>query len=175
MQTETAESKNQILALEIRPRVTGFAVFDEQCHLLDWGRRIHRVKRGELQRVVAKKIAALLNDQQPSMIVVRMRNLQSSPAREKIRVILRVTRREAKKHSITVQMIPPSVIKQFFASRHCNSKHERSTLIARWYPELAWKLPPKRKVWKSEDHRMAIFDAVASALAFTNRSPPDKR
>jgi len=32
--------------------------------------------------------------------------------------------------------------------------------------ELAPRLPPKRKVWKSEDPRMDIFDAAGLAVAF---------
>ena len=40
-------------------------------------------------------------------------------------------------------------------------------LLAKKFPdELASRLPPKRKPWKSEDSRMDIFDAVALAVAF---------
>jgi hypothetical protein len=36
-----------------------------------------------------------------------------------------------------------------------------------WRPdELASRLPPKRKTWKSEDSRMDIFDAGALVVAF---------
>ena len=33
-------------------------------------------------------------------------------------------------------------------------------------PELAAKLPPKRKIWQSEDYRMSIFDAAAVGVAY---------
>ena len=40
-------------------------------------------------------------------------------------------------------------------------------MIAMQFPdELASRLPPKRKPWKSEDARMDIFDAVALAVVF---------
>jgi hypothetical protein len=43
--------------------------------------------------------------------------------------------------------------------RRCNTS-------ARPPEELASRMPPKRKLWKSEDGRMDIFDAVALAVAF---------
>jgi len=35
--------------------------------------------------------------------------------------------------------------------------------------ELASRLPPKRKLWNSEDSRMDFFDAVALAVVFRMR------
>jgi len=47
------------------------------------------------------------------------------------------------------------------------TKQEMAELLAKKFPdELASRLPPKRKPWKSEDKRMDIFDAVALAVAF---------
>jgi hypothetical protein len=39
-----------------------------------------------------------------------------------------------------------------------------STLLEH-FPFLAFALPPKRRIWESEDYRMGIFAAVALALA----------
>jgi hypothetical protein len=39
--------------------------------------------------------------------------------------------------------------------------------IVKQFPdELAARLPPKRKPWKSEDSRMDIFDGLALAFVF---------
>ena len=43
--------------------------------------------------------------------------------------------------------------------------HEIAHLIAKQLPELAAKLPPRRKPWMNEDYHMAMFDAAALALA----------
>jgi hypothetical protein len=46
------------------------------------------------------------------------------------------------------------------------TKQEMAEMLAGKFPdELASRLPPKRKPWKSEDSRMDIFEAVALALA----------
>jgi hypothetical protein len=34
------------------------------------------------------------------------------------------------------------------------------------FPELLWKLPPKRRIWESEHPIMAMFDAVALGFAY---------
>jgi hypothetical protein len=50
------------------------------------------------------------------------------------------------------------------------TKHQIAVVIAGKFPELAPRLPPVRKPWMTEDARMAIFDAVALALAHYGRS-----
>jgi hypothetical protein len=48
------------------------------------------------------------------------------------------------------------------------TKHMVAQVLARRFPEeLGHRLPPRRKTWKSEDSRMAMFEAMA--LAFTER------
>jgi hypothetical protein len=47
------------------------------------------------------------------------------------------------------------------------TKQEMAEKLAKDFPdELASRLPPKRKLWKSEDSRMDIFDAIALAVVF---------
>jgi hypothetical protein len=47
----------------------------------------------------------------------------------------------------------------------CGTKHALAEIFAKRFPEeLASRLPPKRRLWMSEDYRMHIFDAVALAL-----------
>ena len=47
------------------------------------------------------------------------------------------------------------------------TKQEMAEMLAMQFPdELASRLPPKRKLWKSEDSRMDVFDAMALAVVF---------
>jgi hypothetical protein len=43
--------------------------------------------------------------------------------------------------------------------------HDIAVLLAEVFPELRPQLPPKRRLWESEDERMKIFDAVGLAVA----------
>src|SRR6266851_2735985 len=57
-------------------------------------------------------------------------------------------------------------------------KYERAVEIAARFPEIGWKLPPKRKAWESEHYRMSMFSAAALAMTYrslrygTVTSPP---
>jgi hypothetical protein len=175
MGVENTESNERILALEVRPRVTGFVAIRLPSDLLDWGRRKHRAATKELAAMVATKINALLELTMPSVIVVRSRNVRSLKARRKIKAILRVIRQQAEQRSIDFQMISTKAVHHFFDPHGHASKHQIAEVIAGWFPELSWRLPPKRKAWKSEDHRMVIFDAIATALVFLNKSPPEQK
>ena len=42
-------------------------------------------------------------------------------------------------------------------------------MVARMFPELLWKLPPKRKIWESEHPIMTMFDAIAMGFAYWQR------
>jgi len=56
------------------------------------------------------------------------------------------------------------------------TKYGRASFFAERFPELRALLPPIRKIWMSEDHRMCIFDALGLALACLPKTvtPPDK-
>jgi hypothetical protein len=46
------------------------------------------------------------------------------------------------------------------------NKYEVASALARQFPDLALRLPPKRKCWQSEHYRMGIFDAAAVGVAY---------
>ncbi len=166
MRLEHAHAKRRTLALEVRPRSTGFVVFEGRERALDWGVRKHRVRTSSLATLLTRKICVLLDRYAPSAIVVRARKVRTKRARRRIDVIMRVMRREAKRRAIAFQVVRPHAIRSFFSPHYCTTKREIAHLIARWFPELSSKLPREQKIWKSEDHRMMLFDAAATALAF---------
>jgi hypothetical protein len=61
-------------------------------------------------------------------------------------------------------------IKEFFRPFKANTKHEIASMLARIFPELFWKLPPKRRAWEPERQIMTVFDAVALGFAYCERN-----
>jgi len=57
-------------------------------------------------------------------------------------------------------------VRETFAGS-ARTRYEIAVVLAERYPELALRLPPKSKAWTSEDHRIALFDAVAFGLTYT--------
>jgi glutamate-1-semialdehyde aminotransferase len=52
------------------------------------------------------------------------------------------------------------------------TKDEIACVLVEIFPEMLTRLPPKRKKWQTEPHRMIIFDAIATGFAYWQRPPP---
>lgn len=59
----------------------------------------------------------------------------------------------------------PAVIRRYFGRFNAETKYQIAQVVAEIFPELAWKLPPKRRAWEHEAARMSIFDAAAAVIA----------
>jgi len=171
MSLERTRSERRIVALEIRPRVMGFVLFDERKLLVDWGSRKYRGRTQTLSKVLTKKLNVLLDLYVPSAVVMRTREVRSRKARRRVDIVAGILRAEAKRRAIKVQVVTTKAIRRRFAPHHCATKQEIAHLIAGWFRELSLKLPPKRKHWRTEDSRMILFDAAATALTFFELSP----
>jgi hypothetical protein len=147
----------RLLALEIRPQKAGFAVF-EGATLLDWGVRDYG------PTPAFRRIGTLLSLYAPSVIVIRRRHYLKHG--DTVARVVQSIKRGAQRKSISVQSLDAHRIRAFFKQQGCESKHAASTLLAEWFPELAWKLPPERKPWQPEPHNTLLFDAVAIAVTF---------
>ena len=158
---EGVPQKDRLLALEIRSRKFGFAVFDAPPRLLEWGVR-HYTGRDILKR----RIAFLLELYVPTTVVLRRRDIRAPETRRVFAAAVRTIRAESRRLSIEVLSLNTLDIRHFFAEHGCATKHQIASLIAKRFDELSWKLPPKRKAWESENYNAAIFDAVATALLF---------
>ena len=159
----------RILAIALRSRRFGFAVFEGPNRLLDWGMVFYPLNDGAQHTAASKRVASLLTLFTPSVVVVgrtRLRNVRNGSS---VRPILRSIRREVSSRTIPVQFMRAAVVKGIFRQFPAKSKHEIATMIAQMFPELLWKLPPKRRIWESEHPIMAMFDAVALGFAYWQR------
>ena len=100
----------------------------------------------------------------PSVVVIRWRpRLKHSLTDASI---VESIKRGAQRRSIRILSLDAHRIRAFFKQRGCRSKDKTAALLAEWFPELAWRVPPKRKSWQSEPHNALLFDAVATAVTF---------
>jgi hypothetical protein len=165
----------QVLALDIRSRSFGFAVFEGSNHLLDWGVKSFRPGVNAVKLPPSKKLLALLDEFNPSAVVIR----KPEPGRNRKRAPLLATiQRVAKYRRIPLRLVPSRAVKRTFAGAE-RSRYEIAIAVAQRLSELATRLPPKRKIWESEDYRMSIFDATAIGVAYFarygKRSPTGSR
>jgi hypothetical protein len=158
-------SNKRVLALNVHPRSFGFVVFEGADQLLDWGVRSFRRGVNAVRVPAPKKLRALLDEFAPQVVVFRARPGRAAQRGSKL---VAAIRREARKHRIAVKFVTLRAVKQVFIG-HTSNKHEIASALAKRFPELAPKLPPKRKLWQSEDYRMSIFDAAALGVAYFAR------
>jgi hypothetical protein len=165
MEMTPARVPTRVLALDIRPRKAGFVVLEDN-NLLDWGVRAYGKPLANLEVTVSQRIVSLLNLHSPIFVVIRKRKANLPAVAEALTAVTRIVRSEAKRRAIDFEIVSAGEVRRFFAEHGCHNKHEIAALLAKWFDELEWKLPPKRKPWQSEDHNMTIFDAAATATTF---------
>jgi hypothetical protein len=156
MKSSTPE---RILAFDVRARRFGFAVFESPDQLLDWGVKSFRHGVNAVKVPASQKVASLLSEVRPHAVV-----MEKSPLHENswlTGIIVRL----ARKQSIPVRTVSRAAARNLFPTIERN-KHGISVSLSNRFPELAERVPPKRKPWQSEDYRMSIFDATALGLTY---------
>ncbi len=159
-------NEKRILAIDLRSRSFGFVVFEGPTRLLDWGVKSFRQGVNKPTIPASEKLAALMDDFSPSTIVLAKRDSDS-----KKRALMRnALVSEATKRRISIRLLSRNCVK--FAFPDCNrNKYAIAAALTKQLPELAPKLPSGRKIWKSEDYRMSIFDAAALGVAYFQSRP----
>lgn len=167
-----------ILAIDLRHRRFGYAVFEGHRLLLDWGVRVYRAVGDVEAAMASKRIAALLRLYSPSAIVLKKERLDRVHTSAHIRILVEAVRREASVHAIPICLLEQSQISEAFRNLGCDTREEIADALARIFPELHWHLPPKRQPGHSEHPRMTVFDAIALGLTYwqakgTEIPPPE--
>ena len=146
--------QTRILALDLHPRGFGYVVMESPSHLLDWGvQRSHRKTKNHPEVNVGGKLRSLLEVWMPDVVVTRIEDHRQRD--------LQPLFRQIKKEVGEMAFLLIRGSRQHYPGR---GKYERAVELAARFPEIGWKLPPKRKPWESENYSMTIFEALGVAL-----------
>lgn len=146
-----------MLALHLRLQRFGFAVFKGPQQLLDWGENTY--EGDDPAALLRNRLASFFTMYAPSAVVI-----QGMPDREpERRALAESVKRQAAFHSADVMGIEREEMRETFGH---TAKDDIAAHIVVIFPELAFKLPPRRKCWQSERHNMVVFDAVALGLTY---------
>src|SRR6266478_2478646 len=157
--------EKRVIALDVRSRNFGFVVFEGANDILDWGIRSFRSGGNAVKTPAATKLLSLLDEFTPSAVVIRERTIGRSTKKPKL---LSIIERQVRSRRIPLRLITPRDVNRAFVGFETN-KYEVASALAKQFPTLASKLPPKRKCWQSEDYLMGIFDAAAAGVAYFAR------
>ena len=150
----------RIIAIDLRPQTLGFVVFEGKENLIDWGVKSFRHGVNTVRVPLGSKVVELIADYVPDAIVLRKR-LGTEP-------MLRELHHGAASNHVSIHSIPIQILKAEFSD--CRNKQRTAEAVAERFIDLLPFLPPKRKLWKREDHRMRIFDAAATGIAYLSQT-----
>jgi hypothetical protein len=151
------------LALEIRSQFFAFAVIQGDA-LIDWGTRGFPVP-AHARRTAVKRVASLLRLYAPAIVISRPTRDTSHGSSRIAAGILNAIRKEVENRSRPFTILGRDGVRQFFARHGIRNKWGRAALAAMRFNVLESKLPRPRKKWESERQILAVFDAVATAIA----------
>ena len=165
--TNATTGHKRVLALQPTTRGFGFCVFEGAQQPIDWG-----VKdiRKDKNKVSLAKISELIEFYAPEVLVVENFSGEGSRRAQRIERLIHQIAYVGDKKRIPVRSYSREEIRNAFRPFGAETKYEIAKVIARWLPGFESRLPPVRKIWMSEDYRMAIFDAASFALTFYLRA-----
>jgi Holliday junction resolvasome RuvABC endonuclease subunit len=162
--SQSQATEKRVLAIDPTSRGFGYAVLEGPERLIDWG--VVQV-RDDKESACLKRIERLIERYVPDVIV-----LEDSPRSRRcarVRQLIDRIRQLADNKRIPARSFSRSKIRRAFAPFGAVTKSQIAAQIAKLFVELAPHLPGVRKIWRSEDGRSAIFDAVSLALTLFHR------
>ena len=157
---------SRILAVDIRSRRFGYAIFETPAELLDSG----TARLASPQRA-AVRISGLCRVFRPSLLVLRKESVRRRRSYPRTNAVRRAIRKEATRRSTAIATLEGRAVNNWLRQHGSTDKYGNALFLANLFPELSWKLPPRRKLWQPEPWSLCLFDAVALGLVFVHTYP----
>jgi Holliday junction resolvasome RuvABC endonuclease subunit len=161
--THENRSHKLVLAIDPSTKGLGFALFHGPQKPLDWG---VKDTKGRKNAEGLLKVRQLIDFYHPDVLVAEDYAGEGSRRCKRVQQLINDIKRLANKKGIKTYSYSRAAIRETFAQSGARTKYQIAQKIAAWLPMFEPRLPPVRKPWMSEDHRMDIFDAVSLALTF---------
>lgn len=133
-------------------------MIEDRDLLIDWG--VVQVWSKNKKELVAR-VDAYIDRYRPVFFVTE--RVHKGKSRKRAREITTLLAGHAALRHLIVITVTREAVRRLFQTTG-TTKFEIALAITKNFPELASRLPRKRKPWMSEDERMNLFDAVAFAL-----------
>jgi hypothetical protein len=153
-----------ILAIEVRQSRIGYAFFSGPKRLLNWGASTVPARCPDRADWMRRRTVALLRLCSATSIVAKEMRPLKLPNNSTGETILQTILSVIKDHAIPVHLLRRDDVEAAFRVFKVRTKDDIACVLVQIFPELLIRLPPKRKAWQSESHRMIIFDAVANGF-----------
>jgi len=153
---------SRILAVALTGRGFGYTILEGEQLIRFGNKSIDKDKNAKSLIQIGKMIVRY----DPRTLVLSDVTAKRSNRVPRIKALHEEVIALAKQHKLMVIKISADEVRLALLGNEHGTKYEAAQFLAERFPaELASRLPPKRKAWKSEDARMDIFDAVGLAVA----------
>lgn len=149
-----------ILAIAPNSRGFGFVLFQSPKQLLDWGVKEARVDKNA--RCIAL-VTQLMERVQPRVLIIEDWLYEGCRRSARVKMLLTELANLASNSGIIVYTYSRRQVRGTFGAAG-KSKDAIAVAIAESVPALLPWLPRRRRIWESEHHSMAIFEATALAV-----------
>lgn len=156
----------RLLAIDPCCKGFGFVLFDVPSGLADHG--LVRVTKDKATATILRFEEFLVRCR-PDALVLENTHAPGSRRWPRIVKLLEDMRQVANDQGIAVYQASRLEVCAHFQA----TKYKIALQLVRTYPVLAGRLPPPRRIWQSENDRLAIFDAqalVVTCLGFIRQS-----
>ncbi len=152
------QQRIRTLGIDPTTRGLGFVALEGSKHLIDFGSKYARGEETEEFVTCAEK---LFERFQPELVVLE--ELEGSRRQKRAQERIQAILDRADERDIPILPAPRAAVLRTFEDTG-TTKYEIACELARRFPDLASELPPERKLWRPEDERMNVFDALSFAL-----------
>src|SRR2546422_6303211 len=152
-----AANQKRVLALDVRPRSFGYVVFEGPTLLLDWGVQSSRHGRNAVRIPLATKIAALLEDFRPAVVVAKEPPSRKKVNRARTRKVLELIRHKASLRGIRTRVFKRRAASKLFGGGVRLAEHQMATVLACRCCDHCPRLSPLCKFHEHSDCRTNHF------------------
>jgi Holliday junction resolvasome RuvABC endonuclease subunit len=152
-----------VLAIYPNSRDIAYTLFAAPLTPIDWGLKRIRGQKDRNARSL-EMVNALITALRPDTIVIEDCETEECDRSDRIRRLYALIANLAESENLSLARYSKRRVKETFREAGTITRHEIALAIATHVPALSHRMPGMRKLWQSEDHRLAIFDAAALAL-----------
>src|SRR6516165_9248020 len=160
------------LAIYFSTRGASFVLFEGTLDPYDWG--IFEVRGPRREAKCQLHIMRLLDQYEIDVLVLQNTGREGTRRASRLTTLNAAVEAAAQQDGVPVFKYSRADVYSAFASAGFSNKQTLAEVIAKHIPAFERHVPPPRKPWKSEDARMALFDAAALALVFFQKAGPNK-
>lgn len=157
-----------VLAVSPHTRGLAFACFEGPLAPVDWGIKPLRGRQKNARAVA--HIRSLVEALQPAVLVTERYTVARRRRSPRLVRLQTMIESYAAAQAIDTEYYGRDDIRETFRPAGACTRYEIAEIIASQVNAFSFRLPPRRRLWMSDDPRMALFDAAALSYAhFHNR------